>query len=168
MKILHIITSLGDGGAENTLYKICKYDKKNNHLIISLKKPKKYSYLLKKINIKVYHFDMQYFSIFSFLKLSYLVKKINPNVVQTWLMHGDLIGGLAAKLSGFKNILWNIRYSNLELKSTNLINIFLLKILAKLSNLIPKKIIVVSRSAKKNCKYLGYDKKKTFFNFQWI
>ena len=27
MKILHIITGLGDGGAELTLYKICKYDK---------------------------------------------------------------------------------------------------------------------------------------------
>ena len=36
MKIVHIITGLGDGGAEHTLYKICKYDKSNNHIIISL------------------------------------------------------------------------------------------------------------------------------------
>ena len=29
MKIAHIITGLGDGGAEHTLFKICKYDKEN-------------------------------------------------------------------------------------------------------------------------------------------
>ena len=29
MKIVQIITGLEDGGAEHTLYKICKYDKFN-------------------------------------------------------------------------------------------------------------------------------------------
>ena len=33
MKILHIITGLGDGGAELTLFKICKYDKVNKHFV---------------------------------------------------------------------------------------------------------------------------------------
>ena len=42
MKILHNITALGDGGAEHTLYKNCKYDKINEHLVISLKGPGKY------------------------------------------------------------------------------------------------------------------------------
>ena len=32
MKIIHIITSLGDGGAENILRKICKYDLNNEHI----------------------------------------------------------------------------------------------------------------------------------------
>ena len=41
MKIVHIITGLGDGGAEHTLYKICKYDKLNKHFVISLKNPEK-------------------------------------------------------------------------------------------------------------------------------
>ena len=48
MKIIHIITGLGDGGAEHTLYKICKYDLKNKHFVISLKGPDKYFSLLKK------------------------------------------------------------------------------------------------------------------------
>ena len=141
MKILHIITSLGDGGAENTLYKICRYDKKSEHLVISLKKPKKYSLLLKKKKIKVYHFNLKYLSIFSFFKLMSLIRLINPDIIQTWLIHGDLVGGLAAKLSGFKNIIWNVRYSNLEINKESLINILLIKLLAKLSNLIPKKLL---------------------------
>ena len=54
MKVVHIITSLGDGGAEHTLFKICKYDINNKHVVISLKGPKKYFSLLKKLGIKVY------------------------------------------------------------------------------------------------------------------
>ena len=46
MKIVHIITGLGDGGAENTLYKICKYDYSNKHIVISLKGRGKYYSLL--------------------------------------------------------------------------------------------------------------------------
>ena len=47
MKILHIINGLEDGGAENTLYKICKYDITNKHIVISLKGTGKYYSLLK-------------------------------------------------------------------------------------------------------------------------
>ena len=31
MKILHIITSLLDGGAEGVLFRICSHDKNNQH-----------------------------------------------------------------------------------------------------------------------------------------
>ena len=162
MKVLHIITSLGDGGAENTLYKICKYDSVNEHVVISLKTADKYSLLIKKLGIKVYHLNMKFYSILNFLYLIKLIYILKPSTVQTWLVHGDLIGGVAAKLSGFNNIVWNIRYSNLEMQKSNLINLLLIKILAKLSFYIPKLIVVVAKSTKKNCKDLGYHKKKLF------
>lgn len=75
MKILHIITGLNDGGAENTLFKICKYDKFNKHIVISLTKSAKYSKLLKKINIKVYCLNFKFYSIFKFFYLVRLIKK---------------------------------------------------------------------------------------------
>ena len=78
-----------------------------------------------------------------------LIKYLTGDVVQTLLIDGDLIGGLAAKLSGHKNIIWNVRYSNLEKKRGNIINILFLNILSKLSYVIPKIIITVSKSAKK-------------------
>ena len=31
-------------------------------------------------------------------------QKINPDIVQTWMIHADLIGGLTARLIGIKNI----------------------------------------------------------------
>ena len=69
MKIIHIITGLGNGGAENTLYKICKYDDLNDHVVISLKKPEKYYSLLKKLGIRVYCLDFKIYSIVKFILL---------------------------------------------------------------------------------------------------
>ena len=53
MRILHVITGLGKGGAENTLYKVCKHDLKNQHIVISLKGRGKY-YSLLKCNHKIF------------------------------------------------------------------------------------------------------------------
>lgn len=159
-KIIHIITGLGDGGAENTLFKICKYDKINTHIVISLKDAGKYSFLLRKIGIKVYHLKIKFFSISKFIYLIKLLKNLKGNAIQTWLIHGDLIGGIAANFSGYKNIFWNIRFSNLEFNKKNLVNIFFVRLLSLFSYFIPSQIVVVSKSAKKNCIRLGYQKKK--------
>ena len=70
MKIIHIITGLGDGGAEHTLYKLCKYDHNNIHIVISLTGIGKYYSLLNNLGIKVYCFKMNYFSLFEFFHLS--------------------------------------------------------------------------------------------------
>ena len=162
MKIAHIITGLGSGGAENTLYKICKYDSYNDHLVISLKSGGKYFFLLKKLGVKVYCLDLKIYSILKLIYLIKLLRFLKPDIVQTWLIHGDLIGGIAARIAGLKNIIWNIRYSNFEFGKAKLSTILIIKILSKLSYLVPKLIIVVSKSAKKTCKELGYDIKKLY------
>jgi glycosyltransferase involved in cell wall biosynthesis len=160
MKIVHIITGLNDGGAENILYKICHHDNFNNHIVISIVSGGKYFSLLKKIGIKVYCMDMKFYSLLNFFYLIKLLRNLKPDIVQTWLIHGDFIGGIASRLAGIKNILWTILYSKLDTSIEKTRNILLIKILAKLSYIIPKLIIVVSKSAKKNCQNLGYNKKK--------
>lgn len=166
MKILHIITGLEDGGAENTLYKICKYDLNNKFTVISLKGAGKYYSLLKKLGIKVYCLDMKYYSIIKFYFLIKLINILKPDIVQTWLPHADFIGGVASRLARVNKVVWNIRYSNLENGVVKLRSIFLINILSKLSRIIPKMIIVNSKNGLQNCKYLGYysDKLKLIHN----
>lgn len=163
MKILHIITGLGDGGAEHTLYKICKYDKNNEHVVISFKSNGKYLYLLKKLGIEVYCLNLKIYSIYKFFYLIKLLRFIKPNIIQTWLVHADFIGGIAARISRFNNIIWNIRYSNLQVDKTKLATKLIIKMLSKLSYSIPKSIVIVSRKAKKIYEIEGYDKKKLKF-----
>lgn len=161
MKILHIITGLGDGGAENTLFKICKYDKENKHIVISLKAAAKYYWLLKKLGIEVYCLKIDnFFATFNIFYLVKLLRLIKPDLVQTWLVHGDFIGGIAARLAGIKNVVWNIRYSDIKLGSSKISTFLIAMILVKLSNFVPKSIVVVSKKAKKNCENLGYNKQK--------
>ena len=143
MKVIHIITGLGDGGAEHALFKICKYDVANKHFVISLKSPGKYFSLLKKIGIKVYCLDIKFFSINKFIFLIKLLRSLKPDIVQTWLVHADFLGSIAARLAGINNILWNVRYSNIEIGKAKLTTIFIIKILSLLSYLIPKFIVTV-------------------------
>ncbi len=160
MRILHIITSLGDGGAEHTLYKICKYDKTNEHLVISLKGPGKYYPLLKKLGINIYYLNIKFYSISKFFSLIRLIRFLKPNIVQTWLIHADFLGGIAAKLVGIKNIIWNVRYTKIKFGKSKLTSVMIVKILSYLSFLIPSSIVVVSKKAKKIYQMEGYDKKK--------
>ena len=160
MKIVHIITGLRDGGAENILFKICQHDHFNDHIIISFISGGKYFLLLKKMGIKVYCINMKFYSLLNFFYLIKLLRYLKPDIVQTWLVHGDFIGGVAARLAGIKNIVWNVLYSKLDISTEKLRTLLLIRILAKLSYVIPKLIIVVSKNAKKNCQNLGYCSKK--------
>jgi glycosyltransferase involved in cell wall biosynthesis len=165
MKILHIITGLNDGGAENTLYKICKYDKFNKHIVISFLNDGKYFFLLKRIGVEVYTLNIKLYSFYKIFILMKLIRSLKPNIIQTWLLHADFFGGLVARLLGFKNIIWNIRYSELQKKNeVEFKKMLILKIMAKLSYVVPKSIVIVSKKAKKIYVREGYDKKK----FQFI
>jgi glycosyltransferase involved in cell wall biosynthesis len=159
MKVVHIITGLGDGGAEHVLFKICKYDIKNKHFVISLKGSGKYFSLIKKLGVEVYCLNMKFYSINKFLYLIKLLYNLKPDIVQTWLVHADFLGSIAARLAGIDKILWNVRYSNIELGKAKLTTIIIIKLLSILSYLIPKCIVFVSKKAEKIYEVVGYNKR---------
>ena len=162
MKIVHIITGLGDGGAEGSLYKLCIHDKKNNHLVVSLTNHGKYGPLLRKEKIEVYTMNFpKNFLIFSrFINLIKLLKKLKPDFVQTWMYHSDLIGGLASRIAGFKKVIWGIRCSKMDFRYTNLSTIIIIKVCSFLSHFIPLKIVSCSFEAKKIHQKIGYSPRK--------
>ncbi|MGZ8105975.1 hypothetical protein ACXU9T_11220 [Proteus mirabilis] len=103
-KIIHIITGLNNGGAEGVLYRLCKYDLANDHVVISLTTDGKYGSMLRDINVNVICLHLKSFSstLPSLIKLYKIIKKEKPYIVQTWMYHADLIGGIIAKLAGVK------------------------------------------------------------------
>ncbi len=55
----------------------------------------------------------------SIMKLAAWLRQMAPSVIQTWMYHADLAGGLAAKLSGGnKPVIWGIHKSALERHKT--------------------------------------------------
>lgn len=166
MKIAHIITTLGDGGAERTLFNICKNNNQiHNQVVISLLNQGKYGELIAKLGIKLYYLNMKpniffIFKIFTLIKILFNEK---PDIVQTWMYHSDFFGSIAARLAGIKNIFWNIRHADHQKNQTNPKTIWILKILTKLSWWLPKKIIVNSKKSINIHKELGYCKKKLIY-----
>lgn len=160
MKILHLITGLDGGGAEQTLLKICKLSNslENNHLVISLQDGGVLLDDFKKNNIEVHSFNFKknIFDIFRFIKLFFFVKKYQPNTVMTWLYHADFIG-LLMKLY-FKNsikLIWNIRCSDINFNNYSIITSLLFNILKRYSY-IPNLITFNSYSGKEFHLSKGY------------
>lgn len=160
-KIIHLITSLGDGGAEGVLFRLIKSTKKNyNHYVICLGAKDKYFYKFKKININVICLDINFFNLTKkIIFLFHLIKKHNPNYFQTWLYHGDLIGGLVAKFAGVNNIIWNIRTSEIKIKNNKLTTLVVIFLCSILSYFIPKVIVSCSKRGSLIHKKVGYNKK---------
>lgn len=160
MKIAHIITSLNAGGAENALQRLISMDKKNDHLIISLLGEGFYETKLTNQGVKIISLKMKksQLSITSLIKLIKVLKKENPAIIQSWMYHSDLIGGIAAFFSG-KKIIWGIR-GPLYKKFTSNRTLIVAKLCAFLSHLLPSFIVANSVHARDSHILFGYSKKK--------
>jgi len=164
LKICHIITGLNNGGAEAVLYRLCIHDKKSSHTVISLMDEGKYGPLLRKAGVEVHCLNMPKGRV-SFSGLLYLyriLKNNRPDVVQTWMYHADLIGGIVAKLAGIKKIFWGIHHTTLDAIHSKKSTIAVAKICAKLSHFIPNGIVCCAQKALEVHDALGYDRDKLF------
>ena len=157
-KVLHIITGLGDGGAEGVLYRLCKSSANFKHEVISLTGNGKYTSMLEEVGVIVHPFHFN--GISSFFRLISLIKTVQPELVQTWMYHADLIGGIAAKIAGVKNIFWGIRHSNLEKGKVKSSTIYIARLSALFSKFVPTKIICCANKAKEVHLNIGYCKDK--------
>ena len=159
-KVLHIINSIDLGGAENIFFNLIKESNKSKLIIISLTSRGIYGEYLKKNGFKVFELNLKknIFSFFGFIRLINLISKFKPQIVHTWMYHSNLIGGLAAKISGIKKIYWSIHH---DYEYSNLLMMIEMKILLLLSYFVPNKLIYCSKSTKVNHINKGYKKKDT-------
>lgn len=79
-----------------------------------------------------------------------------PDLVQTWLYHADLIGGLAARLAGGIPVTWGIRNGNLDPKGSKRSTIWTAKACARLSTRLPRRIICCSEASRRIHAGMGY------------
>jgi glycosyltransferase involved in cell wall biosynthesis len=86
-----------------------------------------------------------------------IIRSARPDIVQTWMYHSDLLGGLAARLAGSRRILWGVRAADISVgvaRSTKVIR----RLCARLSSKVPTKIVYVAEAARQIHEQLGYDR----------
>lgn len=147
-KVLHIITGLGHGGAESMLIRLLgelkdKYELK----VIVLGSDMTRAEEIRRMGLKVETIQLNTslpgpFSIFKLIRKIY---KFNPDIVQTWMYHADLLGGVAARLAGDYPVIWSLRQSDFGTRPGLKIKLGL-KLSSLLAKFIPKKIISCSQA----------------------
>jgi glycosyltransferase involved in cell wall biosynthesis len=160
MKILHIINTLEQGGAEKILYKIIKYDEFNKHYIFCLKDGNFFNLKNNRNNLEIIKLKLNKFNIF--IKLFYIFnivkyfKKINIDVIHTWNYHSDFVGYFFS-LFLKKKIVWNI--VNYDISSKNK---FLTYLLIRINGIISnyKRLEIVNCSYKSIINHLHIFKNK--------
>lgn len=162
LKVVHVITCLGEGGAEGALYRLCTSDVTHAHIVVSLRDAGKYGPLLETHGVPVYCLGMPAGKItFSgLIQLFKLLKSNQPTVVQTWLYHADLVGGVVGRLAGVRRVVWGLRHSNLQVGTVKRATVWVAKISAVLSRLIPSQIVCCSRQASHAHIAIGYASEK--------
>ncbi len=95
------------------------------------------------------------------IRLTKWLRQARPHLVQTWMYHANLAGGLASKLSGRYPVVWGIHASHLESTTTRRQTINMVRLSAKLSLWLPTRIVYCSEVSHGLHKSLGYAEKKS-------
>lgn len=164
MRVVHVIIGLNVGGAELMLQRLVgsfQDDAAQEHFVVSLTDLGIVGPLLQKQGINVSTMGMR--GVYDIPKVMYRLYRFfrqkQPDIVQTWMYHADLIGGVAARLAGIRNVIWGIRTTDVGggvSRVTGLIR----TVCAALSSKIPRVIVCAAEASRKAHVNIGYDNSK--------
>jgi glycosyltransferase involved in cell wall biosynthesis len=158
VKVLHVITDLGQGGAEAVLCRLIAASPENIvQDVVSLRGMGYYGSRLRARGVAVQTLDMGrgHLPLAGAWTLRRLIAEAAPDVVQTWMYHADLLGGLAARWVGLP-VVWGIRHADLDASRNSLSARLAARTCAVLSDRVPAAIACCSRRAKAVHQALGY------------
>jgi glycosyltransferase involved in cell wall biosynthesis len=160
VRIAHVITGLGLGGAETMLFKLlgAMDPAAFQPLVVSLVEPGPMEERIAALGIRVETLSMRRGlpDPGAILRLARLLRLFKPDLVQTWMYHADLVGALAAPLAGRPTLVWNIRQSDLDPRLSRRATRMVARAGALLSHLAPDHIICCSERARTVHRTLGY------------
>jgi glycosyltransferase involved in cell wall biosynthesis len=165
MKVLHVITGLGQGGAEAVLYQLIQATHLQiAHTVVSLGGDGVYGDRLRIIGVDVHALDMPRgrFELSGLLRLRRILRECRPDVVQTRMYHADLLGGVAALFAGFLPVVWAVHATELGTMADTWKTRIVRRVCAILSGVIPSAIVTDAQKSADVHIALGYPIKKTF------
>lgn len=163
-RILHIITSLQMGGAEMALYRLAITLDPNlfRQSVISLTGDQPVGDLLRSAGIPVESLELRpgFPDPRGIFRLRQKISAVVPDIVQTWMYHADLMGGIAAKLAGSYPVVWNIRHTITDKGSLKTSTYLIASVNALLSRYLPAKIVCNAHAGKQTHAAMGFEESK--------
>jgi glycosyltransferase involved in cell wall biosynthesis len=152
MKVVFIITSLPNGGAQSMLFKLLqRLDSRFAPHVISLTTLGEVGPRIASLGIPIEALEMKssVVALSDFVRLTGRLRSIRPQIVHTWLYHADFIGGLAGRLAGVPHVAWTIRHGNLDRGKNKRSTLAIVSLCARLSSWVPTSILSCSENARR-------------------
>ena len=160
IRLTHIITSLTTGGAEWMLLHLLRA---MNRLafdaeVISLRDANVMGERIRRLGIPVrgLGLDPRVPNPAALLKLVSWLRASRPHVIQTWMTHADLIGGVAARLAGGIPVAWGLHVGQLDPQIHGRVALWTRFLNARLSRVLPARIVCCSETARAEHVRHGY------------
>lgn len=157
MRVTHVISGLESGGAEAFLARLAPaMAPEVRSTVVSLRDAGSVGGTLGAAGIPVHTVGMRRgrpdprWLIRTALEL----RRSEPDLVQTWLYHGDLIGGIAGRFLR-RPVIWNVRQTLVRAGAQP--HARLIQTCARLSRVVPTAIVAVSAAARDDHVAAGYD-----------
>ena len=160
ISVTYLITGLSTGGTEYMLLKLLQHLDRSRFSprVISLSTKGEIGPRIEALGVPVQALGMRSGmpNLARFARLVRLLLASRPVMVHTWMYHADLLGGLSARLTGCKNVIWCVRSSNLSKTENKRSTLMVVKACAVLSGWIPSEILSCSHRAKEVHTAAGY------------
>lgn len=164
MSVVHIIVSLEKGGAEMMLRRLVEANMHAasglRHVVVSLTDVGFHGAALRAQGAEVHALGLRgpVALLLGVYRLAAWLRRIKPCIVQTWMVHSDLLGGLAARLVRVPHVIWGVRTTDysVESRSTRAVR----WLCARLSSTVPSKIVCAAQASLQASAQAGYDTRK--------
>ncbi|HEQ60197.1 MAG TPA: phosphatidylinositol alpha-mannosyltransferase, partial [Firmicutes bacterium] len=160
MKICHIITDLDTGGAEIMLLNLlrCMDRAAFAPQVISLTSVGLIGKQIESLGIPVRALGMRRGvpDPRGMFRLARLLRRDRPSVIQTWMYHANLLGGLAAKRAGKIPVAWGIHHTTLDPRENKKTTIWTAKLCGRLSGWLAQRIVCCAEATRELHVEQGY------------
>lgn len=160
IRVVHVITDLNVGGAELALYRLLAASDQSRMAasVISLTDVGPVGERIRALGLEVRALDMQVATRVprAPLQLFLALREARPDVVQTWMYHADLFGGLAARMAGVRHTVWGLRMSDIAPGTEKWTTQAVVRASARVSRSVPARILCCSEAVRRAHVDIGY------------
>lgn len=160
MRVVHVITGLDTGGAELMLLRLLQQIDRARvePSVVSLSTIGPTGRLIEDMGIPVQALRMRPNrpdprALFALVRL---LRHQAPDIVQTWLYHANLVGGLAAKLAGGMPVIWGLHQANLDPAFNKRSTMIAIRAGARASRWLPSTVVCCAHAAEAAHVAIGY------------
>jgi len=163
LRIVHVITGLGMGGAEIMLDRLLgAFDGQrveSSVICLSGEGPIAPRIRERGVPLQVLDLPTGPKALAAYPRMLSLLRSARPDVVHTWMYHADFLGGTAARALGIP-VIWALHATTMDAAKTSRATRWLIGALAKLSPYVPDRVVSCSNVGRAAHADMGYEKAK--------